>query len=66
VVISQPNVVTGKKKKIGSAEKDDNAEMIDNSETTIDHSPPDSDRDTIHGLDAEGDDPAAAATPEGT
>src|SRR4030095_7929391 len=52
VIVSQPNVVTGKKKKIGSDDKDDSVEMIDDTETTIDHSP-----FTIHGLDAEGDDP---------
>ncbi len=49
VIVSQPNVVTGKKKKIGAADEIENLQLeISNYE------------------DAEGDDPATPATPEGT
>jgi dipeptidyl aminopeptidase/acylaminoacyl peptidase len=62
VVVSQPNVVTGKKKKIGSPEKDDSAEMITDSYEIDSHES----RLTSEESDAEGDDPAAAPIPEGT
>src|SRR6187431_1535472 len=54
VIVSQPNVVTGKKKKIGDPEKDDNAEII----TDIDEIDFNLSRLASHELDAEGDDPA--------
>lgn len=54
VIVNLPPAKMGKKTKIG----DD--------EGSIDNSPPDSYLDTIDELDAEGDDPATPATPEGT
>ena len=60
VVVSQPNVVSGKKKKIGSA--DDTEQLVDDSEASIEHSP----FTTIDDLDAEGDEPAGPPAPEGT
>src|SRR6188474_3808518 len=62
VIVSQPNVVTGKKKKIGDPEKDDNAEII----TEIDEIDFNLSRLASHELDAEGDDPATPAIAEGT
>ena len=62
VIVSQPNVVTGKKKKIGDPEKDDNAEILADIYEIDSHVS----RLTSHELDAEGDDPAVPAIPEGT
>ena len=62
VIVSQPNVVTGKKKKIGSEDKDDSAEMITDNYEIDSHVS----RLTSDESDAEGDDPATPATPEGT
>ena len=62
VIVSQARVVTGKKKKIGDPEKDDNAELL----ADIYEIDPYVSRLTVHELDAEGDDPATPAIPEGT
>ena len=62
VVVNNPNVVTGKKKKIGDQEKDDNGEMINDNYEIDSHVS----LFTFDPLDAEGDDPATPATPEGT
>ncbi len=62
VVVSQPNVVVGKKKKIGDPEKDGNGETITDSYEIDSYVSP----YTYDILDAEGDEPTAPATPEGT
>ena len=54
VIVNLPPAKMGKKKNIGDEEE------------SIDNSSPDSYRDTIDESDAEGDEPVAPATPEGT
>ena len=62
VLVNLPPAKMGKKKKIGEADGDDNVGMpTDNYEIDSHDS-----RLTSDELDAEGDDPATPATPEGT
>ena len=62
VIVNLPPAKMGKKKNIGDGDEDDNAETTnDNYEIESYDSPL-----TSEGLDAEGDDPATPAAPEGT